>query len=50
MKKWHDAILNREAVQKGLKIPPSMFPEEQFAKFLADKKREILSKENTDKH
>ena len=50
LKKWHDAILNREAVQKGLKIPTSKFSEEEFAGFIAAKKKEILAKENTDKH
>ncbi|PLB45875.1 glutathione S-transferase [Aspergillus steynii IBT 23096] len=50
LKKWSDSIAEREAVQKGLKIPPPRVPLDQMAEFLAGKKREILARENTDKH
>ena len=48
LKKWHDTIIQREAVQKGYTVPPRTIPDEQFMAFLKSKKAEIMAKGNSD--
>ncbi|EAU36633.1 hypothetical protein ATEG_03359 [Aspergillus terreus NIH2624] len=48
LKKWHDTLVQREAVQKGYTVPPRAIPDEQFMAFLNSKKAEIMAKGNSD--
>jgi len=48
--KWAEEISQRPAVQKGKKIPPSKFSEEQFKGMLQGMKAKIQAMENSDKH
>ncbi|KAI9045301.1 glutathione S-transferase family protein [Aspergillus affinis] len=50
LKKWSETIAEREAVQRGLKIPPSRLPQDEMVEFLAGKRREIQAKGNADKY
>ena len=48
VKKWHDGIVGREAVRRALKVPRSEISEEQFARIVAGKKREMMARGGTD--
>ncbi|KAL4892717.1 glutathione S-transferase [Aspergillus ambiguus] len=48
LKKWLDSILQREAVKKGMLVPPMANSEEQMIAFLTEKKKEIMAKGSTD--
>ena len=50
VKKWHDIILQREAVRRALKVPGSSTTDEQFAQMVAAKRREMMERANTDLH
>lgn len=50
VKKWHDTILQRDAVQKGLNLPAAATSDEQFVQMVAGLKQKMMEKENTDKH
>ncbi|KKA18600.1 hypothetical protein T310_7459, partial [Rasamsonia emersonii CBS 393.64] len=50
LKKWYETISQREAVQRGVKIPPPKFSEEQFREFMKAAREKIDAKENTDKY
>ncbi|KAF9886868.1 hypothetical protein FE257_010991 [Aspergillus nanangensis] len=48
LKKWCDGIEQREAVQKGLSVPPPSLSPEQLTELLVTKKREMRQKGNSD--
>lgn len=50
VKKWHDFILQRETVKRALKVPESKVTEQEFAKIVAEKRRDMEKKANTDMH
>jgi glutathione S-transferase len=50
IKKWHDSILQRETVKMALKVPRSKVTEEEFAKKVVEKRRDMEKKVNTDMH
>lgn len=50
LNKWFETISKRPAVQKGLKVPPPSKTEEEWKNILADARKRILSKENTDRY
>jgi glutathione S-transferase len=49
VRKWHDTILRRDAVQKALDLPATEAADEQFAQMVAGLKLKMAARENTDK-
>jgi glutathione S-transferase len=50
IKKWHDVVLQRGALQKAMRVPESKMTEEQFAGIMAKKRQAMTEKVNTDLH
>ena len=50
VKKWHDTILQRDAVQSWLKLPAMVAADEQLLHTVAVLKQKMTERVNTDKH
>ena len=49
VKRWHDGIREREAVIRALRVPRSEMSEEQFARVVVGKRREMMGRGCTDR-